>query len=200
MVERGRNRPAAPAARARWEMSTPFRRAAAIARRSGGSPRCQSPVPALSTSTSSPSRPASAPEGRLGQRRAADIAEADEQDTSPSFGLSLVAKAPRSASQERNRSTIEGSRCPKTVEEAPPPARPRIGAYAWYALFRPRPRLHRQFHRPADPLDPGRRHQARPRRLATPRSAFSTAPPSPSSTLCSASRSGASPTAGIAAG
>ncbi len=55
------------------------------ARRSGGSPACQSPVPALSITISS-SRPASRtrwPHHALGRRRAADVAHADEQDRGP---------------------------------------------------------------------------------------------------------------------
>ena len=61
-------------------MSTPFRRAAAIARRSGGSPACQPPVPAESDLGVEPEPLRLGAERRLGERRAADIAEADEQD------------------------------------------------------------------------------------------------------------------------
>ena len=56
--------------------------AACVARRSGGSPACQPPVPALSITISS-SRPGVAHERAhhaLRRRRAADVAHADEQD------------------------------------------------------------------------------------------------------------------------
>ena len=62
------------------EMSTPLRRAAAIARRSGGSPACQSPVPGRIRLGVEPEPLRLRAERRLGERRAADIAEADEQD------------------------------------------------------------------------------------------------------------------------
>ncbi len=93
----------------RWEMSTPLRRAAAIARRSGGSPACQSPVPAESTSTSSPSRSGLGAERRLGERRAADIAEADEQDPSRSSHQALLPKRPAllaRSKQKHNRGDV----------------------------------------------------------------------------------------------
>ena len=72
----------APAAR-RPRASCRARAAAAVARASGGSPTCQSPVPALSISISS-SSPASRDQRAhhaLGGRRAADVAEADEEET-----------------------------------------------------------------------------------------------------------------------
>ena len=78
--------------------------------------------------------------------------------------------------------------------------RPRIGAYAWYALFvlvlvYIINFIDRQI---ISILAQDIKRDLHARR--TPRSASSTAPPSRSSTPCSASRSAGSPTAGIAAG
>ena len=140
-------------------------------------------------------------ERRLGERRAADIAEADEQDLHSHRTQALLPKRPAllaKSKQKHNRGdAMASARGGSRAGGAGQTAHRRL---CLVRPVRPGAGLHHQFRRPADPLDPGRRHQARPRRRRTRRSASSTAPPSPSSTPCSASRSGGSPTAGIAAG
>ena len=189
--------PGAPAdARCRRRCAAPRRSRARSAARRHASRRCRPNRPRRRARAAPPPRGTPlrrAASGRYCRGRRTGPGEASHQALLPKRAA-LLARCKQKHNRGDPMAAIE------TGKRARAAADPRIGPYAWYALVRPRPGLRHQFHRPADPLDPRRGHQARPPRLTTPRSASSTAPPSRSSTLCSASRSAGSPTAGIAAG
>jgi hypothetical protein len=119
----------------RCEMSTPFRAATAIARGSGGRPTCQSPVPALSISTSRPSRSAS--------RRNAASASGERQmlprQTNSTDALIDNARFPTecllAAAAERATTGDSMLGRPEARNRAAARSPRRVGAYAWYALF-----------------------------------------------------------------
>ena len=112
------------------------RRRPRCARRSGGSPGMPVAGAGAVDLDVEPEPLRLGPERRLGERRAADIAQADEQDRDRHRGSDcLVAKARRSASQMQREAQREGRMATIVDEAAPAAARPRIGAYAWYALF-----------------------------------------------------------------
>ena len=142
-------------------MSTPPRRAAAIARRSGGSPACQPPVPARIR----PRRRARAAPPRRGRRASASgerqiLPRQTNRIAVIGMHASLVAKARRSASQMQRQEQSEGIGWrPRDRRGCRAGADP--GQRLWLVRpVRPRPGLHHQFRRPADHLDPRPGHQA----------------------------------------
>ena len=94
---------------------------------------------------------------RLGKRRPADIAEADEEDLHRHLGPALLPKRPALLAKSKAEAQSEGrldGRGPRRRAGGVPAPRSRISRYAWYALFVLVPGLRPQFRRPADHLDP----------------------------------------------